>query len=105
MGLAPIYQKPRSKILHPEHRVCRYLLRWLTIDKPDQVWCSDITCISKLAKGRSADQMGLELEDVPVGGASDVGGGDRSCLISAPRRDPCGSAKLPCQGPGSRYAL
>jgi putative transposase len=43
MGLAPIYQRPRTTIPHPEHRVFPYLLRDLEIDRPNQVWCADIT--------------------------------------------------------------
>ena len=43
MGLAPIYQRPRTTVPHPEHRVYPYLLRDLAIDRPDQVWCADIT--------------------------------------------------------------
>lgn len=45
MGLAPIYQRPRTTVPHPEHRVYPYLLRGLAIDKPNQVWCADITYI------------------------------------------------------------
>ena len=43
MGLAPIYQRPRTSTPHPEHRVFPYLLRDLVIDRPNQVWCADIT--------------------------------------------------------------
>ncbi|WP_408874045.1 IS3 family transposase [Gluconobacter roseus] len=45
MGLRAIYQKPRTTVPHPEHRKYPYLLRDLVINRPDQVWCSDITYI------------------------------------------------------------
>lgn len=45
MGLAAIYQQPRTTVPHPEHRIYPYLLRGLRIERPDQVWCSDITYI------------------------------------------------------------
>ena len=45
MGLAPIYQRPRTTVPNPEHRVCPYLLRDLAIGRPNQVWCADLTYI------------------------------------------------------------
>ena len=45
MGLAPIYQRPRTTVPHPEHRVYPYLLRNMVVDRPNQVWCADITYI------------------------------------------------------------
>jgi len=45
MGLAPIYQRPRTTVPHPEHRIYPYLLRGVVVDRPNQVWCADITYI------------------------------------------------------------
>ena len=42
MGLEAIYPKPRLSLPDQAHRVYPYLLRHLTITRPDQVWCSDI---------------------------------------------------------------
>ena len=43
MGLAPIYQRPRTTVPNPEHRIFPYLLREMVIERPNQVWCADIT--------------------------------------------------------------
>lgn len=45
MGIYAIYPKPRLSDPHPKHKIYPYLLRSLTIARPDQVWCTDITYI------------------------------------------------------------
>jgi len=45
MGLEAIYCKPRTSIPDDGHRKYPYLLRNLTVERPDQVWCTDITYV------------------------------------------------------------
>ena len=45
MGLEAIYQAPRTSAPHPAHRIYPYLLKGMEIDRPNQVWCADITYI------------------------------------------------------------
>ena len=43
MGLVAVYRKPHLSHRHPAHRVSPYLLRDLTIIRPNHVWAADIT--------------------------------------------------------------
>ena len=45
MGLQAIYRGPRTSDPHPEHRVYPYLLKGMSINRSNQVWCADITYI------------------------------------------------------------
>jgi len=50
MGLVSVAPKPDTSRPAPGHKVYPYLLRGLDIDRPNQVWCTDLTYI-RLARG------------------------------------------------------
>jgi putative transposase len=45
MGLEAVYPKPRLSIPDPVAGKYPYLLRGMKVERPDQVWCADITYI------------------------------------------------------------
>jgi putative transposase len=45
MGLDAIYPKPRLSVAGRGHRIYPYLLRDVRIERPDQVWSTDITYV------------------------------------------------------------
>jgi putative transposase len=45
MGIAALGPKPRTTKPAPGHKIFPYLLRGMVIDRPNQVWCADITYV------------------------------------------------------------
>jgi putative transposase len=50
MGIEALYRKPNTSRRHPGHTVHPYLLRGLSVVRPNQVWAMDITYIP-MARG------------------------------------------------------
>ena len=50
MGITAVYRKPRLSFRHPAHTIYPYLLRDLTISRPNHVWAADITYLP-MARG------------------------------------------------------
>lgn len=47
MGLAGMAPGPNTSRAHPQHKVYPYLLRGVAIERPNQVWSTDITYICR----------------------------------------------------------
>src|SRR5882762_1913326 len=50
MGIEAIYRRPNTSKPAPGHRIYPYLLRGITVDRPNQAWAMDITYIP-MARG------------------------------------------------------
>jgi putative transposase len=50
MGIEALYRKPNTSKPAPGHKIYPYLLRGMTIDRPNQVWAMDITYVP-MARG------------------------------------------------------
>jgi putative transposase len=45
MGIAALYRKRRTSLAHPAHAIYPYLLKNLTVERPNQAWATDLTYI------------------------------------------------------------
>lgn len=50
IGIVAIYRRPNTSELAPGHKIYPYLLRGMKVDRPDQAWAMDMTCIP-MARG------------------------------------------------------
>lgn len=50
LGLVGMAPGPNTSVKHPEHKIYPYLLRGISVTRPNQVWSTDITYI-RLARG------------------------------------------------------
>src|SRR3712207_863541 len=61
MGIQAVYRKPNTSKPAPGHRIYPYLLRGMTIDRPNQVWAMDITYVP-MARGFRSEEHTSELQ-------------------------------------------
>ena len=100
LGLQAVYRAPRTSDPHPEPRVWPYLLKDLRIDRPNHVWCADITYWRAGAHARHL-QARRQISPNPADpwrpfGAHHKQGAAR--LGGAPRRAATGQCRHGCAG-------
>jgi putative transposase len=81
LRIEALYRKPSTSKPTLGHKIYPYLLRGLTIGRPNQVWAMDITLI--LSANQLVGGVGMEVRDEPSTGID--------------RRDPC---RDDARGPG-----
>ena len=107
LDLAAVYRKPRTSVPHPDHaEEFPYLLRDMSIDRANQVWCADITYIPmrrwflylvavmdwasrKMLSRRVPNTMDVDFciaaEALARFGRPEISNTDQGCLFTSPR--------------------
>ncbi len=68
MGLMPIYQKPNTSKAAKGRKTYPYLLRGLSVTRPNQVWAADITYLPLSADCFAIACRAMDAQGVPVFG-------------------------------------
>jgi putative transposase len=77
MGIEAIYRRPNTSKPAPGHKIYPYLLRGLKIERPNQVWATDITYIpdgARLRLSRGGRRLGEPAGSFASGVDHDGGG-------------------------------
>ena len=88
MGIRATYRRPRTSKKAPENPVYPYLLRDLTIERPNQVWCSDISVPQQAAREMRDRPLAIGLQEQVANHRKRLG--SKALVVSVAEKVPVG---------------